>query len=86
MPVSAAGGDLRLYRGARALASVQHRNFRLLRLIVVMLVALLIVPFTTLSPIFARDILSVGAAGQGLLLTAMGVGALSSIWHRESCG
>ena len=47
-------------------------------LMVVMLVALLIVPFTTLLPIFARDILSVGAAGQGLLLTGMGVGALAS--------
>jgi MFS family permease len=47
-------------------------------LLVVMLVALLIVPFTTLLPIFARDILSVGEAGQGLLLTAMGVGALGS--------
>jgi MFS family permease len=45
---------------------------------VVMLVALLIVPFTTLLPIFARDILAVGAAGQGLLLTGMGVGALAS--------
>jgi predicted MFS family arabinose efflux permease len=29
-----------------------------------------------LLPIFARDILGVGATGQGLLLTAMGVGAL----------
>ena len=47
-------------------------------LLVVMLVAFLIVPFTTLLPIFARDILSVGAAGQGLLLTGMGVGALGS--------
>jgi MFS family permease len=47
-------------------------------LLIVMLVALLIVPFTTLLPIFARDILAVGAAGQGLLLTAMGVGALGS--------
>ena len=47
-------------------------------LLVVMTVALLIVPFTTLLPIFARDILSVGAAGQGLLLTAMGLGALGS--------
>ena len=47
-------------------------------LLIVMLVALLIVPFTTLLPIFARDILNVGAAGQGLLLTAMGVGALGS--------
>ncbi|HEY1232330.1 MAG TPA: MFS transporter [Candidatus Binatia bacterium] len=53
---------------------------------VVMLVALLIVPFTTLLPIFARDILSVGAAGQGLLLTAMGVGALSSAVAIASLG
>ena len=35
-------------------------------------------PFTTLLPVFARDILDVGATGQGLLLTAMGVGALGS--------
>ena len=55
-------------------------------LMVVMLVALLIVPFTTLLPIFARDILSVGATGQGLLLTAMGVGALSSAVTIASLG
>ena len=45
-------------------------------LLIVMFVSLLIVPFTTLLPVFARDILQVGATGQGLLLTAMGVGAL----------
>lgn len=55
-------------------------------LLVVMLVALLIVPFTTLLPIFARDILAVGAAGQGLLLTAMGVGALCSAVSIASFG
>ncbi|HYA29686.1 MAG TPA: MFS transporter, partial [Acidobacteriota bacterium] len=44
-------------------------------LLVVMLASLFIVPFTTLLPIFARDILSVGASGQGLLLTGMGIGA-----------
>jgi predicted MFS family arabinose efflux permease len=43
-----------------------------------MLAALFIVPFTTLLPVFARDILGVGASGQGLLLTAMGIGALGS--------
>jgi MFS family permease len=47
-------------------------------LLMVMFVSLLIVPFTTLLPVFARDILKVGATGQGLLLTAMGVGALCS--------
>jgi len=45
-------------------------------LLVVMVASLFIVPFVTLLPIFARDILGVGATGQGLLLTAMGVGAL----------
>lgn len=47
-------------------------------LLIVMLASLFIVPFTTLLPVFARDILGVGAPGQGLLLTAMGVGALLS--------
>ena len=47
-------------------------------LVISMLAALFIVPFTTLLPVFARDILLVGAKGQGLLLTAMGVGALGS--------
>ena len=47
-------------------------------IICVMLVDLVIVPFITLLPVFARDILRVGATGQGLLLTAMGVGALCS--------
>jgi len=35
-------------------------------------------PFTTLLPVFARDLLGVGAKGQGLLLAAMGLGALAS--------
>ncbi len=47
-------------------------------LLVVMSAALLISPFTTLLPVFARDILGVGATGQGLLLTGMGLGALCS--------
>jgi len=47
-------------------------------LLIATLAALFIVPFTTLLPVFARDILGVGASGQGLLLTAMGIGALGS--------
>ena len=47
-------------------------------LLITMFASLFIVPFTTLLPVFARDILNVGATGQGLLLTAMGVGALGS--------
>jgi MFS family permease len=43
-----------------------------------MIASLFIVPFTTLLPVYARDILGVGAHGQGLLLTAMGIGAMCS--------
>ncbi len=41
-------------------------------------VSLFIFPFTTLLPVFARDILDVGAGGQGMLLAAMGAGAVIS--------
>jgi len=47
-------------------------------LLITMFASLLIIPFTTLLPVFARDLLGIGATGQGLLLTAMGVGALCS--------
>jgi predicted MFS family arabinose efflux permease len=47
-------------------------------LLIVTFASLFIIPFTTLLPVFARDLLGVGASGQGLLLTAMGVGALCS--------
>jgi MFS family permease len=47
-------------------------------LLVTMFASLFIVPFVTLLPVFARDILAVGASGQGLLLTAMGIGALGT--------
>lgn len=47
-------------------------------LLIVIVASLFMVPFSTLLPIFARDILVVGAQGQGLLLTSMGVGALGS--------
>jgi MFS family permease len=47
-------------------------------LLIVIVASLFMVPFSTLLPIFARDILEVGAQGQGLLLTSMGMGALGS--------
>jgi predicted MFS family arabinose efflux permease len=47
-------------------------------LLIMMCASLFIVPFTTLLPVFARDLLDVGATGQGGLLTAMGLGALCS--------
>ena len=55
-------------------------------LLITMFASLFIVPFVTLLPVFARDILAVGASGQGLLLTAMGVGALGSAMIITSFG
>ncbi|MFL5336769.1 MAG: hypothetical protein ACJ8H8_27235, partial [Geminicoccaceae bacterium] len=43
-----------------------------------LLTSLLAAPFTTLLPVFARDILAAGPSGQGMLLSAMGIGALGS--------
>jgi MFS family permease len=47
-------------------------------LLIVIVASFFMVPFSTLLPIFARDILEVGAEGQGLLLSSMGIGALGS--------
>jgi predicted MFS family arabinose efflux permease len=47
-------------------------------LLIVACSSIFIIPFMTLLPVFARDVLQVGATGQGLLLSAMGVGALFS--------
>jgi len=47
-------------------------------LLVTVSASLFMLPFSTLLPVFARDVLVVGARGQGLLLTGMGIGALSS--------
>jgi predicted MFS family arabinose efflux permease len=55
-------------------------------LLVVTFASLFIVPFTALLPVFARDVLGVGATGQGMLLTAMGVGALCSAFLIATLG
>ena len=47
-------------------------------LLVTVSASLFMLPFSTLLPVFARDVLVVGAKGQGLLLTGMGLGALCS--------
>ena len=47
-------------------------------ILIVIVAALFMIPFSTLLPVFARDLLHVGARGQGLLLTSMGIGALCS--------
>jgi predicted MFS family arabinose efflux permease len=55
------------------------RNYEVrVGLLVVSAAMFLLIPFTTLLPVFARDILPVGARGQGILLTCMGIGALFS--------
>ena len=51
-----------------------------------MLASLFVAPFMTLLPVFARDILKVGADGQGMLVTAMGIGALCSAVLIASAG
>ena len=51
-----------------------------------MCASLFIVPFTTLLPVFARDLLGVGATGQEGPLTAMGIGALCSAVLLASLG
>jgi MFS family permease len=55
-------------------------------LLITMGASLFIMPFTTLLPVFARDLLGVGATGQGGLLTAMGLGALCSAVLLASLG
>jgi len=55
-------------------------------LLITMCASLFIMPFTTLLPVFARDLLHVGATGQGGLLTAMGLGALCSAVIVSSLG
>jgi MFS family permease len=55
-------------------------------LLITMCASLFIMPFTTLLPVFARDLLGVGATGQGGLLTAMGIGALCSAVFVASLG
>jgi MFS family permease len=47
-------------------------------LLITMGASLFMMPFQTLLPVFARDLLDVGATGQGGLLTAMGLGAVGS--------
>lgn len=55
-------------------------------LLCTMLGSFFVAPFTTLLPVFARDVLEVGANGQGLLVTAMGIGALCSAVLVASAG
>jgi len=52
-------------------------NRIILALVLLGLVPLMLgMPFTSLLPIFAKDILHAGATGQGLILTCVGIGAI----------
>jgi MFS family permease len=64
-----------LIDGGRYLAR-EHLIFALIGLMIV--VNLFIIPYQTLLPVFARDILSTGAVGLGFLTTAAGIGAILS--------
>jgi MFS family permease len=55
-------------------------------MLVAMMAQFLGMSFTTLLPVFARDVLGVGPAGQGLLLTGQGLGALCSAFLIASMG
>jgi MFS family permease len=62
-----------------------HQTIRT-ALAVLMIAAFFAMPFSTLLPVFARDILQTGPTGQGFLLTAMGVGGVSGSFLIASIG
>ncbi len=57
--------------------SWKHETVRT-AILIVSSASVFILPFAALLPVFAKDVLDVGARGQGVLLTAMGVGAFFS--------
>ena len=65
---------------------VRHDQTVRTGMIILMMAGLLAQPFTTLLPIYAKDILQAGSTGQGLLLTFMGFGALGSAVAIASLG
>ncbi|MBI3734765.1 MAG: MFS transporter [Chloroflexi bacterium] len=65
---------------------VRHDKKVLTLLAMVAVPAIFGMPYSTLMPIFARDVLQVGASGQGLLLAATGLGALIGALTLASLG
>jgi MFS family permease len=57
---------------------VRHNETVRTGMIILMMAGLLAQPFGTMLPIYAKDILHAGSTGQGLLLSAMGLGAVLS--------
>src|SRR5213078_3040212 len=59
------------------LTYVKRRPTLQIILLLQLVIAFLIFPYTTLLPIFARDIFHIGASGLGVLNAASGIGALT---------
>ncbi|MGD9118512.1 MAG: MFS transporter [Dehalococcoidia bacterium] len=62
-----------IYKGLRY---VKRDNFLFIILVFTLIATLLSMPYQQLLPIYADDILKVGATGMGMLLSASGAGAL----------
>lgn len=56
---------------------MRKHSFLMFILVFVLFVVILSMPYTILLPIFADDILEVGATGMGLLMSASGIGAVT---------
>lgn len=55
---------------------IRHESTILLLLIFTLFVVVLSMPYMTLLPVFAEDVLNVGASGMGILVSVSGVGAM----------
>jgi MFS family permease len=67
-----------MWRGiGEGLSYVKQQPSLQVALMLLFLIAFLIFPYTTLLPIFARDIFHIGASGLGILNAASGIGALT---------
>jgi predicted MFS family arabinose efflux permease len=66
-----------MWQSIRDGASYIRNNPTMARLVLLnMLPNLLIYPYVALIPIFAKDIMDVGSAGYGILLTGVGIGSI----------
>jgi len=57
---------------------IRHQTTILLLLIFTLFVVVLSMPYMTLLPVFAKDVLDVGASGMGVLVSVSGVGAMTT--------
>jgi MFS family permease len=69
-----AGGDWDRFREGVRYVRGDRRVFALIAMMAV--VSIFGFPFLVLMPVFARDVLRVGAAGLGVLMAAVGIGAM----------